>query len=353
MKKLFTLIAIMFSVVASAQVTEMQSATLTLKDGTTTVYYGQDALVKAYNAAPNKDATITLSSGDFQSVQWRKAVNLYGVGFEEDATTRTSRTYLTGGMEFLPQDSRNIDNIHIEGIFFNGNITLSNNANNEGAPITGIVFARCYYSSFVINTNTKDIVIRQSVNTGDIGGNTNYLQDNLRILNSWVGGRAVSIPTNETYMSTVLFDHCLINKWWSSTNYGWNQPQGPYRFTNCIIRQNVSAGASWENCILLAYEKADPQTTTENCIYGAGKALIAFFEEDVENMDYSATRTYKLVDKYATAGTDGTEIGLHGGYGWIKTSSVPRITEISIDKQTSTDGILKVFLKAEAQPVVQ
>ena len=70
-------------------------------------------------------------------------------------------------------------------------------------------------------------------------------------------------------------------------------------------------------------------------------------------MDYSATRTYKLVDKYATAGNDGTEIGLQGGYGWVKTSSVPRITEISIDKLTSTDGILKVSLKAEAQPVVQ
>lgn len=353
MKKIFTLIAMMVAVMANAQVTEVQSATLTLKDGTTSVYYGQDALVKAYNAAPNKDATITLSSGNFQSQQWRKAVNLYGVGFEDDATTNTQRTYLTSGIELLPQDGLTVDNIHIEGIFFNGDIVFSNNANNEGVPVTGVVIARCNYRSLPLNTNTKDIVVRQCVVTGDIGGNTKFLQDNLRILNCWMAGRALNMPTNETFMSTVLFDHCLINKWYNSVNYGWNQPQGPYRFTNCIIRQNVSAGASLENCILFGYDKDNDEITMENCVFAYGKAMTAFFEEEYDNMDYNAARTYQLLDKYATAGTDGTEIGLQGGYGWIKTSSLPRITEISIDKQTSTDGILKVSLKAEAQPVVQ
>lgn len=353
MKKIFTLFAVMISFAVNAQVTEMISATLKLNDGTTTVYYGSDALVKAYNAAPNKGATITLSSGSFQSIQCRKAINIYGVGFEDNAATNTQRTYLTAGMELLPQDSRNVDNIHIEGIFFNGDIVFSNNANNEGAPITGVQIARCYFRNLPLNTNTKDIVVRQCVITGDIGGNASFLQDNLRILNCWVGGRAHTMPTNETFMCTVLFDHCLINKYYYSSNYGANQPQGPYRFTNCIIRQNVSSGSSVENCLLLDYASAPTDITMENCEYGRNKALIAFFEEDVENMDYNPTRTYKLLDKYATAGTDGTEIGLQGGYGWVKTSSVPRITEISIDKQTSTDGILKVSLKAEAQPVVQ
>lgn len=188
---------------------------------------------------------------------------------------------------------------------------------------------------------------------GDIGGNENYLTDNLRVFNCWVGGRAISFPTNETRMSTVLLDHCLINKYYNSSYYGENSPQGPYRFTNCIIRQNIAGGASVENCILFWYTAAPTDITMSNCVYARGKAYIAYFVEDVDNMDYNATRTYKLLDEYKTAGTDGTEIGMNGGYGWVKTSSVPRITEISVGKQTDTEGILKVTLKAEAQPVVQ
>ena len=355
MKKiLFSAIALMVAMVANAQVTETQSATLTLEDGTTTVYYQSDALNKAYNAAPNSGATIVLSSGTFSIPQWRKAINLYGVGFEDDATTSTKRTYITGGIELLPQDLKNMDNLHFEGICFNGNFTFSNNANNSGAPITGVVIARCQFNTLSANTNVKDLTIRQCRINGNVNGNANFKGDNVRVFNCWIANRVIDFPMNETRMSTVLVDHCITNNWYASSNYGWASPQGPYRYTNCIIRQNVADGGQMENCLLMAYKDTEvfPNNVVTNCVYDNGLAVSSFFKDEVNNLDYSETRTFELIDTYKTAGNDGTEIGLQGGYGWNKVSSVPRITEISIDKQTSTEGILKVNLKAEAQPVV-
>ena len=353
-KMLFSTIALMVCLVTGAQVTETQSATLTLTDGTTTVYYGSDALTKAYNAAPNEGATIVLSSGSFSVPQWRKALSLYGVAFEDDATTNTKRTYLTGGIELLAQDLKNMDNLHFEGICFNGNITFSTNSNNSGAPYTGIAIARCRFNSLAANAYVKDVTIRQCMVNGDICGNTSYKGENIRVLNCWIAGRVYNFPTTETLMSTVLVDHCIINKWYDGYSSGWSQPQGPYRFTNCLIRQNMAAGAQMENCLMFAYKDTDtwPDNVVANCIFGNSLAVSSFFKDEIGNMDYSETRTYELIDTYATAGNDGTMLGVQGGHGWNKVSSVPRITEISIDRQTSPEGILKVNLKAEAQPVV-
>lgn len=355
MKKLiFSAIALMACLVTGAQVTETQSATLTLTDGTTTVYYGSDALTKAYNAAPNEGATIVLSSGTFSRPQWRKAVSIYGVAFEDDATTGTKRTYINDGFELLQQDLKTMNNLHFEGICFNGNFTFSNNANNDGVPYVGVVIARCRFNTLSANANVKDLTIRQCMINGDVYGNTSFKGENVRVLNCWMAGRVYNFPTNETNMSTVLVDHCVINKWYDSYSYGWNQPQGPYRFTNCLIRQNMSAGAQMENCLMFAYKDTDtwPDNVVTNCVFGNSLSTASFFKDEIGNLDYSETRTYELIDTYKTAGNDGTEIGLQGGHGWNKISSVPRITEISIDKQTSPEGILKVNLKAEAQPVV-
>ena len=355
MKKLiFSAIALMACLVTGAQVTETQSATLTLTDGTTTVYYGSDALTKAYNAAPNEGATIVLSSGTFSIVQWRKAISIYGVAFENDATTNTKRTYITGGIELLAQDLKSMDNLHFEGICFDGNFTFSNNANNSGAPYTGIVIARCRFNNYVANANVKDVTIRQCMVNGNVQGNANFKAENLRVLNCWIAYRVCDFPTNETNMSTVLVDHCITNNWASSSYSGWYSPQGPYRYTNCLIRQNVAAGGQMENCVMFAYNDTEvfPDNVVTNCIFGNGLATSSFFKDEIGNLDYSETRTYELIDTYATAGNDGTMPGVQGGHGWNKVSSVPRITEISIDKQTSPEGILKVNLKAEAQPVV-
>ena len=93
---LFSAIALMVCLVAGAQVTETQSATLTLTDGTTTVYYGTDALTKAYNAAPNEGATIVLSSGTFSRPQW--PCDVY-------SQRRTSAIKQISGKYFLPSRS--------------------------------------------------------------------------------------------------------------------------------------------------------------------------------------------------------------------------------------------------------
>jgi hypothetical protein len=69
-----------------------------------------------------------------------------------------------------------------------------------------------------------------------------------------------------------------------------------------------------------------------------------------EDGSYAETKDFALKDPSLYIGTDGTEVGLHGGaYPWNKIPSIPRITECTIDTENAANGTIKVSIKAEAQ----
>ena len=90
MKKiLLSIVALCCTVVTGAQNSSQQQTAILQKgdgtaEGSVSVYYGSDALKEAYNAADDEGCVITLTSGQFNfSMDIKKAVAIYGVGFED------------------------------------------------------------------------------------------------------------------------------------------------------------------------------------------------------------------------------------------------------------------------------
>ena len=62
----------------------------------TSVYYGENAFVNAYNAADDTLGVIILSSGKFSSPTIQKSISVYGAGMEDNKATQTNRTTING-----------------------------------------------------------------------------------------------------------------------------------------------------------------------------------------------------------------------------------------------------------------
>ena len=85
-KNLLSMIALVCTMSAHAQLSDGVSATLQTGENTT-IFYGFDAFKDAITAAPsNAVSVITLSPGTFNNPgEITKKVKIYGAGFEKDA----------------------------------------------------------------------------------------------------------------------------------------------------------------------------------------------------------------------------------------------------------------------------
>ena len=337
---------------ASAQKTEMQMATLQ-NGNQTTVYYGQNALVDAYNAAQDTLGVIILSSGEFNVPTISKSVAIYGAGMEYDDSTGIRETYLRGSMSLIPADTKNedgqtvkagrkVNGIHLEGLHIGGDILINNN-NNE--PIRDLEVVKCecdgikYYVSSYNNTIRQSVMRYGGIYSSNYSINSHSIHNNMLITNSWL--KYVYFSNENT--STAKVDHCII---WSYNNYYSSEP------------------ISYTNSIIIAGNNVIPSTAhVSHCIFMNQTSYSGILGENnweglvdqgvwVESTDasYTESKTFalKYPDRYI--GTDGTEVGLHGGaYPWNKISSIPRITECTIDTENAANGTIKVSIKAEAQ----
>lgn len=90
MKKLsITLMMLCCAIVGNAQVTDEISAILQVGDNAQ-IFYGADALIEAMAAAPDRGATITLSSGTFNAAEITKCVNIYGAGWVTELSPKNN-----------------------------------------------------------------------------------------------------------------------------------------------------------------------------------------------------------------------------------------------------------------------
>lgn len=134
--------------------------------------------------------------------------------------------------------------------------------------------------------------------------------------------------------------------------------------TNCYVKStNVNPVCQFNNCIISGTTKPNSSCTAYNCVTEKGMLDNILDKEgnyEVESIDsifvkYYATdwaNYYKLTDEAAATylGQDGTQVGIYGGLRpFTPVPSYPLITEKSIAGQTTTDGKLRVYVKAEAQ----
>lgn len=349
MKKLFLLtVAIGMMLTVHAQKTEKQMATLQHGEQTK-VYYGPDALISAYKAAADSGDVVTLSSGEFNwGDNLSKSITIIGAGFEDDEVSGIKKTMINYQLRIKHADSvngdgetikggRKVDNLHLEGLYINSDIYLESN----NFPVRNLEIVKCYCTEIHLNSECYDVVIRQCViqrpdqAKGGTINSSNTLH-NLLVTNCYFGN-LYGAPTT----STINVDHCLIYR-------GYSGYLGSYNYTNNIlINSSIPTTASASNNIL-AEGSTFGGLLGENNWNGLKNAGV--WAADGEDGSYSSTKDFALKYPEKYIGTDGTQVGLHGGqYAWNRIPSIPRITECTIDTQNAAVGTIKVSIKAEAQ----
>lgn len=341
---------------AAAQTTDAQMATLQHGDKTT-VFLGVDALVNAYNAAADSADVITLSAGAFNvPSEFSKSISVFGAGFENDTITSTKCTRLKGDVKLkhansvdedgnTVNDGRRVDGSHFEGLYLatdQGSVKSFYLVNNNGFAIKNVTIAKCkfmYLDHPGSNLSVDNLTIRQC-RFEDIDAHVSYIYNNLYVTNCHFRtfGKCNAA-------STIHIDHCILKNQYAKTveELGVNA-----LVSNSILYYYLTASATAKSNIFIG-----ATTTGTNNVNGFNWVALAsagVWVAEGEDGTYSAEKTFELKypDKYI--GTDGTQVGVHGGdYPWNKIPCTPRIIESNIDTKTSADGKLKVSIKVEAQ----
>ena len=325
----------------------------------TTVFYGTNAFLDAYNAAADTLDVITLSPGTFYVPMTigrfpiEKSVTIFGAGFEDDPLTNTGKTELSFGFDLRR------DGIHLEGVMIE---SINLKTIDGESPRSGVTIAKCksqfvtfnisFASDETIRLSASDVTIRQCVIECGIVGGSGALVNNLLITNCYIGTSIDGFDTD----SEITINNCLIRND-QAPYYNENQP---FVYRNSILYKELNDYASAYSCIFIGCASGKLLGLDEN-IYANVLPRQVFVDEN-EDGYYAPEKTFE-VRKYLRSieieeasegrellGTDGTPIGLYGGqYSWNKIPSIPRILDSNIDIENSEDGILKVSIKAESQ----
>lgn len=320
---------------ATAQSTEALVATLQHGDETK-VFTGVTAFTDAYNAAADSADIITLSSGTFNSpVNFVKSVKVYGAGWESDSS-EIAPTYIKDNIYLFNRDivddegnkikgGGKISGSHLEGLRFT-NWTYFHNNSGSG-DITDITFKKCYFSEIDFTVNSENLKFEQCYIGGSFGDNYNH--KNLYLSNCYMGGYIYAKST-----SSIFADHCILKS--TRTN-------SAALYSNCIIYGQLAQGSTANNNIFVAQSSAGSGVLENKQNWYSIQESGIFADGSIDN------RTFELKYPNKYIGTDGTQVGVHGGrYPWNKIPATPRIVESNIDTETSADGKLKVSIKVEA-----
>lgn len=324
--------------IATAQTEQSDIVSATLQSGDqTTVFYGQNALRSAYEAAADAGDVIRLSAGYFDGLTIQKQVSIYGVGFEGDAEAGLAATR-TGAIT-VSQSGEKTNGCYFEGLRIEGNLEVA------GTLTKDITVVKCRITnSLYLTANVENVTARQCVINGNVASRYSYSSwygyqptdgyaKNLQVLNCAIGGGVRYFVTSEAIPSTVYIDHCIL----SDTN-------GAFALTNSVVNGGITVGSTAKGCVFPG-TLDETKYTAEGNFYN--RAMSTVFTDGVNNSGYEvdgAPRDLIVADDLI--GIDGQPIGVHGGnYKFNKIANVPRI--LSFDATPSEDG-KKVTLNLKA-----
>lgn len=316
MKKIFLSFALLLSFTGAVFAQTSMLATLS-HEGEITVFYGANALKEAHAVAQHGDA-ITLSSGSFNATNITKAITLRGAGMEIDTLKNTYPTIINGDFSILIGDNVS-EKLTIEGIYSDGNITISNGLNNASflKNILGsIIYTASGDTIQYQNNRYIHCKVVDNFKAPDNSDNSSF---------SFTNSYICSIENNNC---NSIFTNCIINNNVSSTSK-YIRDLKYCTFYNCILIGNSSTSnynilhttSQAYNCIATNITSNNCATNyiantfynipnqTNSCILSITSVFKSF------NLTYKDDETFELVDNIKTkyTGTDGTEIGIHGG----------------------------------------
>lgn len=330
-------IILALSLVLSVATFAQQLATLN-HNGTTTAYYGMNALQQAHSAAVNGDI-ITLSSGIFNSVDITKAVTIRGAGAWVD-TNGNSNTVLYGDFTLNIQEDTN-NNLVLEGINAMSVITYNEVHNPH--------FIKCAFGQFKFYSYSNIHMYDASFNNCILVDWRNYKGTN---------------SGNWPALGTQFINSVVLSQFENGC---------PGTFDHCIVNQDPSTASSklFQNCVLYCnWTSSYPPTygigSAFNCMYiniGNYGSVYLFknmanrvqwnrniISSVFKNFDgtYGSTTTFELQDSIAAnyLGLDGTQIGIYGGlhpFSPKVTSQV--IKSINVAQRNNSEGKLEVNIE--------
>ncbi|MBQ5980797.1 MAG: hypothetical protein IJL54_01320 [Prevotella sp.] len=347
MKKLFfSLVALMCATISYAQ----SSLIATLShDGEISTFYGSSALREAHEAAQHGDI-ITLSSGSFTSVNITKAITLRGAGMQVDTLAKTNPTIITGDFEINIPDSVE-QRLTVEGLYINDIITVTslNNASFLKDRIKNIhITGNSMYNSSMNNITFIHCKISAFYNTynGNSGSNSASFVNCYVTLNG--GG-----TYNYEYNRNMEFTNCYVR-------FGYTNHLSFLSFYNCIIYATANESSEIYHCLssncvanyclaICSYDdlfKNVPNNTSNSYLSGNFNTLFKTYTGN-----YTDEETFELTDeaKAKYLGSDGTEVGIHGGsLPFDPTPTNPQITKCNVASKSTADGKLSVDIEVSA-----
>ena len=331
-KTIFTLVMLCFAMMGKAQVTDEQSAILQNGDNAQ-IFYGADALIEAVAAAPDKGATITLSSGTFNAAEITKSVSIYGAGWTTETTNPTSTGSDNSLKETCIQGITTISaagGIHMESLKFDGNLAVT-------SAIDGLDFVKCMWwiKDLSFAEQNDNVTFTRCVIRAVMRKLHNVLFQNcwMYFNNSF---------TNYSAESNVILNHCHLNSAYNAINNNGAR----FRCINSTVftydyRNPVQV---YQFCAMSTSNLNGYVGSSDNWLY---TSTSIFTRYDFNN--YLDDYNYELTEEAAATyiGNDGTQVGLHGGnFPWNHTPATPFVKDLKL----TIDGTqLKVNYNAETR----
>lgn len=358
MKNFFTLLAALFFCAMMSNAQTSFVATLQ-HEGEFIHYYGPSALQSAYNSAVTGDI-ITLSPGTFTAPsEIRKGITLRGTGMEAAETTNVS-----GQVSVFSEDSTYVTTF--EGIVFNDDTYVRHYLNNKRKGT--IKFIKCNFSKIRTDyySDNSNATTGPAVRLYNCVVNSvyfaSYTHPDFMFYNCYVVDPSSS--GSNFYDTTTAFVNCVIE--WRSY-YGSNSYYNGYysscyylNFYNCIFNRNPSSSgypnigslpstATAYNCLSINYDNL-----FNNLVSGGNNKTVDSVSDVFTTYqgDRNVGETFELTEtaKEKYIGTDGTQIGMQGGYyPYNTTVQYPVITKFDVDAQTNKAGILNIDVEVDGK----
>ena len=356
MKKLFlSLVATVIATLSFAQTSLL--ATLS-HDGTISTFYGTTALKEALEKADNGDA-ITLSAGQFQAANITKAITLRGAGMSinNDSINSHESTIIQGEFGVNITDSTTSKRLIVEGVYFTSKLSYKGTIRNP-------LFMKSRFQSIKIDGEGGTLVNSSFIHCKIANGFNLSNNSNACLINSVVWD-----PWNASFTgSNFEFDNCVVC---FTTNYS----NGPYAagvtnsyYKNSVIMVDNYAGSSYTSyaipyscaalyCVGCTYgntTNSDYNDIFCNLISKGSSNKNAPKLTDIfksAGVNYSDSQNYDLTEaaKAKYLGTDGKEVGIHGGnLPYEEDPTTPQITKCNVAAKSTADGKLSVDIEVKA-----
>lgn len=338
MKKLFFLATFVCCMLAIQNANAQNPVTTLEHAGTSTVFYGQNSLVDAYNASVNGDY-LYLSTGFFTApATIAKGVKIIGAGHFPDSANVAKRTYILSGLTI----NKGADSLLLEGLYIDGDINYA-----AASSINYVKVLRCRLESALFNSNSAtasknycsyeecyingrigfssygtNLTIRHNVITTDIlSVNGSALIDGNVFLYNYYALNSVS--------SSLIKNNIFL--WYNNQNFQ----------IGCI-------GNQFNNNLIVG--SPDWGTNSRSSNYTGIPQANIFVNQTGNSIDYK--HDYHLKSPTTYLGTDGTQVGLYGGTTPFKDGgypSNPQIIKKQVSDKTDANGNLQINFKVKAQ----